>query len=127
MNWKEFTEKHNLLQPGLEPGYRNEFLNSVVVDVVQRGSDYNVIIYVMPGEPPSRVEPAIKKSCIDIFGHRLPEGIETVFYPKGLGLEVGADRGQFDSFCIVLKHPLTLKHTLDSLKVEFTTRLWEHL
>lgn len=127
MNWKEFTEKHKILQPGEEPGFRDEFLNKVVVDVVQRDVDFNIIVYLMPGEPPGKIGPAVQKTCIDVFGHKKSELIDPIFYPQGVGIEAGPDRGTFDSFCIVISPPLTLRYTLGGLKDEFTRRLWHHL
>lgn len=127
MNWKEIVDKTNLAQAGEEKGYRDEFLNKAIVDVVQRGNDINVIVYVVPGVNPYAIVGAVKKTCIDIFGHKRSEQIEPIFYPKGVGIHTGWGDDTYDSFCLVVKHPLSLRYTLQLLRDEFTNRLYFHL
>lgn len=112
-----------------EFGFRDNDLKIAIVDVVYRNNkDLNIIVYVQPGVNPASIDPAIRKTCIDLFGHIKPDYIDTVFYSgDSIGLQVDGMVGQFDSFCITINYPKSAYFKIEKLKSDFTKRLHHHV
>lgn len=119
---------------------RNNFLKSVVIDVCKRDREegtFNIdcIFYVMQGVRPESVEGAIKKACIDVFGHKPdPNEFELAFINpyldngKKISFEVmGNPDSVTFSFVATVKHPRSLYYTIEGLTETLTNRLNFHL
>jgi hypothetical protein len=102
-------------------------LKGLIIDVAERDDEKNILVYIPPNKNPKKYEDMIKMACIDVFGHDPGDKIECLFYKKDRQIGLGTDLKPCDSFCIIIKSPLSMYHSLETVKDEFTRRLFKHL
>lgn len=126
---EEINKQKRIAKLAHELGVRNAQVNELLVDVAKRDGDINIIVYVMPGIDPRKAQLPIQKACVDVFGPDPGNDIDPVFYPKEKTPPViaGDQRGQFDSFCIVISPPTSKMYSVEGLQEDFTRRLYQHV
>ncbi len=113
-------------------------LKAVILDVCKRDSGdgtYNIdlIVYVRPDVNPARIMPAVQKTCIDMFGHKVNEHLLPFYHPghidgKAISVEVAGKPSVCVSFGVSILHPLSLyTSSIEELKHRFAERVYFNL
>lgn len=142
---KEVGKAKNIKTPNLLEGFRGGLLvSNVLADVMKRdvGNDQfeiDVIFYCEPNTDIKKAFSVCQMACIDIFGHKPPEGV-SLFFHDGRIPVVGNKRIAYDvevngrreqlvcvSFGVKIHHPISVFYNMESLKVQFAERITAHM
>jgi len=137
---KKDTQLKRLVETSAAPGHLDQMrggnIKGVVFDVVKRDQEegtYNIdcLCYAPPHINPKKVDVAMRKVLIDMFGPAPPDFIELIYVgADNMSLEVQIDGSPkpivCESFGFSILHPKSLYWSLDTVRDTVFKRFFVH-
>lgn len=144
-DFSKVSKIKSMKAPSVLDGFRGGLLvSNVLADVMKRDIgneqyDIDVIFYCEPNTDIRKAFEVCQKSCIDIFGHKPPEGISLFFHDGRIpvvdnkriayDVEVNGFRQKLVcvSFGVKIHYPNSVFYKMETLKNQFAERITYHM